>query len=278
MFNYIQSRTERHISSKNYYILAFTLVSLITLKYYLLLNRSYGSTSNIYDLILGVINEYFLIMYIYSTLFLFLIHNIVSNSYYDYYVLSRFKNKKQWYIDGVKTILFNSFLLCFILIISTIFIGFSLNIDNNWSPYANFLVANKLHTFGSIGFRLDILNSFTPLAAIIYNLIFLYFYLCFIGLIYFLGAIINFKIKAIPFILAYIPIVICLMTDKLFTNKTNKISLACNVMISHHTNKPETINPTILTSFIYWGFLTIGIFALGIILVEKKDLCFGEKL
>lgn len=139
--------------------------------------KYYSNDSTIYDYTLYILNDYFFMLYLVATIFLFCLNKISNSTEFSNYVYIRFKNRKVFFIKNIIFFFMSAFIFIFNLSISSILISFIFLLDiNEWGNFS-------FYYFQHIKVLFDV---YSPLFSIILLNIKLALYLTTLASIYYL--------------------------------------------------------------------------------------------
>lgn len=218
-------------------------------------------SSNVYDLILIIFNDYYLIFYILYLLFCVLILKVIGRDDFDSYLYIRFKNRGHWFYNKVRFIGLTS--VVYILAI----IGMCI-----LASIGHFGFSNIWSEFGKIYFeKYDIILSFSPIIATLISSILLFMYLFTLGIIIFVSSLFV-KHIVFSFVIAFLINLINMLCFLCNIRLFYKIGFCHNTLLTFHSLTNNSLQPTIIHSFIYWIVFISTLIFIGLKRINKMDL------
>ncbi|QAA32902.1 hypothetical protein [Clostridium manihotivorum] len=227
---------------------------------------------SVYDYMIFLFNQYIFLVFFLDLFFLAIIKNFISKNSFSKYLILKFSNRKQLFINNIVAIAITSFLYVLIAVLIVIIQGgFNLRVSNNWTTVSS-LSAKITQTEVSGYFK-----AVSPLVACLLNYLLTSLYILFIGIVFYVSSL-YFRKTIIPFVISIGFIVIGVTAYTGSVQSAVKFSLCENAMIYSQVWASTNFLYQIGFKLIFWLITISALIALGLYRVKRVDFKFeGEK-
>ena len=254
-FKYFTSNINKR--DKVFFSMSIFFLIFINMKDFL--SKPYAN-SNGYDFLFHLLNNRFFSIFIIPPLVLLFLYKV--NLSFNNYIFIRFNNRRDWFINSVKSI--SKFIFIFIISILIIVLTMcslkGLKFYPSWSN-------DSIQKFSSLPNVL----KYNPLVLITLQLLLFYGYLFTLSLL-----LLIFNIKFKNTIISFLFVIILnsfnigILLSKL--DSIGRFSFSYNLLLDFHNWGTTPVYSSIYFSIFYWIIIIVSIFLYGVRLLNKLDI------